>query len=178
MLSLTFTDGAVYSLIHFTALTWVIKASTSCIPQAQHLLWLCLHFPPKAHLSYTPHKRKELLSSPSMFILQDPLPSFSVIRNPGCDTCAFWDPKSRLESPQSLQPPCLGGPCNIATIPAALSHRWDTTRWPLWCCPFYPPQHGSLGGKRKTPARDHHIFHTQSNQQQVFEHQWAFWTLP
>lgn len=65
--------------------------------------------------------------------------------------------------------PLPGGHCNAATVPAALSQHWYRTRWQLRRCPFYPPQHGSLGGK--TPARDHHVFHTQNNQQQVFEHQ-------
>lgn len=39
-----------------------------------------------------------------------------------------------------------------ATIPTTLSCQRYKTRWQLWSCPFYPPQQGSLGGKRKAPA--------------------------
>lgn len=177
MLSLTFTAGALYSLTHLSALTWNTEASTSCIPQAQQLPWPHLHLTPKAHLSYTPHKSKELswvlpCSSCSTHCLH-----LLLLETPNA-TPVHSGPKDRgLKSPQPPSP-CLGGHCNTAAIPAALSHQWYKTRWQPSCCPFYPPQHGSMEGKRKAPARDHNIFHTQSNQPDVFEHQWVFWTLP
>lgn len=155
---------------------WNSEAFTGCNSQAQaqQLPWSLLHLTqedPSILHSFCAQRRPL-----QPFQVQPTVPAAFICcyQKPWTWCFLILGPKdSGLESPQPSQslPERVRQPSQLRSL------QWHKTRWQLWSCSLYPPQQGGLGGRRKAPAGDRYICHTQDNQQWAFGCRQSSWTL-